>query len=395
MPDTLPITRPVLGEPECSAAARAILSGWVTQGPETAAFEQEFADFTGAPYACAVSSCTAALHMALLASGIGRGDEVITVSHSFIATANAIRYCGATPVFVDIDPRTWNLDPALLVSAYSRRTRAVVCVHQMGLPCDLAAITAFTRAHGLILIEDAACAAGSEVLWNGRFERIGRPHGDIACFSFHPRKLITTGEGGMLTTQHRELDQRFRLLRQHGMSVSDTTRHTSSRALAESYDVEGYNYRLSDIQAAVGREQLKRLPHLVSRRRELADRYREVLSGIAGLNLPEEPSWARTNWQSFCIRLPEWADQRTVMQKMLDRGIATRRGIMCAHREPAWSDPGSWRMPIARSLVRSEAAQDQCIILPLFDSMTSDDQQRVGEALAAALAESAVAADSV
>ena len=198
-PAKIPVAKPMLGEAEVRAAGRAILSGWVTQGVEVAAFEREFADCVGAAHACAVSSCTAALHLALRAVGVGPGDEVITVSHSFIATANSIRYCGAVPVFVDIEPDTFNMNTALIERVITPRTRAILCVHQVGLPCDLAAILAIARQHGLRVVEDAACAIGSEILWEGNWEKIGRPRGDIACFSFHPRKLVTTGDGGMLT----------------------------------------------------------------------------------------------------------------------------------------------------------------------------------------------------
>ena len=205
----VPVARPVIGDAEMRAIQRPLLSGWLTQGPEVLAFEREFAAFTGAPHACAVSNCTTALHLALLAAGVRRGDEVVTVSHSFIATANAIRYCGAVPVFVDIDARTFNIDPERVVNAIGPRTRAIVAVHQMGMPCDLRQLVAIAKQHGLVLIEDAACAAGSEILWDGVWQPIGRPHGDIACFSFHPRKVITTGDGGMITTSEPKWTRSF------------------------------------------------------------------------------------------------------------------------------------------------------------------------------------------
>ena len=372
----IPITKPLMDEREAAAARRVILSGWVTQGPEVAAFEREFAKFVGAAHACAVSSCTTALHLALLAAGVQPGDEVITVSHSYIATANAVRYCGATPVFVDVEPDTFNIDPAQIDGAVTARTRAILCVHQMGMPCDLAAIVAAGRRHSLRVVEDAACAGGSEVRWDGRWEKIGKPHGDVACFSFHPRKVMSTGDGGMITTNDAGWDAQCRLLRQHGMSVPDTVRHGASQVIFESYPVVGYNYRMTDIQAAVGREQLKRLPEVVQIRRALAERYRTLLSGIRGLRQPREPEWASSNWQSFCVRLPDGCDQRAVMQQMLDREVATRRGIMCTHREPSYAASAG-----THGLPHSEDAQDHCIILPLYPQMTRDEQQQVADAL--------------
>jgi perosamine synthetase len=394
--DFVPVARPLLGPEEVSAAGRAILSGWVTQGPEVVAFEREFAEFVGAPHACAVSSGTTALHLALLGVGVRPGDEVITVSHSYIATANSIRYCGALPVFVDIDPATFNVDPKKIELAIGARTRAILCVHQMGMPCDLNAILEIARRHKLPVVEDAACAIGSEIrrpdhLGQGylqdQWEKIGKSHGDVACFSFHPRKLLTTGDGGMLTTADSEIDRKFRLWRQHGMSVPDTVRHSSPKVVFESYPELGFNYRLTDIQAAIGREQLKRLPEAISRRRQLAARYRDLLADIPGLILPAEPVWARPNWQSYCVRLPQKADQRAVMQAMLDEGIATRRGIMCAHLEPAYSDPatcaevGCKPRGSCPNLAESERAQHEGVILPLFSQMAEEQQDRAAVAL--------------
>jgi len=378
----VPVAKPFLGEPEAKAARRPILSGWVTQGPEVAAFEKEFAAYVGAPHACAVSNCTTSLHLALLAAGVGRGDEVVTVSHSFIATANSVRYCEATPVFVDVHPRTFNMVPELAEAAITPRTRAILCVHQLGMPCDLGALVPLARKHGLVLIEDAACAIGSEILWNGRWEKIGKPHADIACFSFHPRKLVTTGDGGMLTTVSAEFDRKFRLWRHHGMSVSDTVRHQSTRVTFEEYSELGFNYRMTDIQAAVGREQLKRLPEIVARRRELAARYHQLLRVVRAVIPPCEPAYARSNWQSYCIRLPQGCDQTAVMQYLLDHGVSTRRGVMCSHREPAYRG-GQYRA--AGSLIESESAQDHTMILPLFHQMTTEEQDRIVAALAQAL----------
>jgi dTDP-4-amino-4,6-dideoxygalactose transaminase len=383
----IPIARPSTGEQEADAVRRVLASGWMTQGPEVAAFESEFAACVGAPFACAVSSGTTALHLALLGVGVRPGDHVITVSHSFIATANAVRYCGATPVFVDIDPATYNIDPPLVDAAVGPRTRAILCVHQLGMPCDLAALSGIARRHGLPLVEDAACAAGSELQWNGEWQRIGRPHGDVACFSFHPRKLVSTGDGGMIVTRDAARDRQFRLLRQHGMTTSDRERHAAADVAIESYAMLGFNYRLTDIQAAIGREQLKRLPVMIARRRALAARYAERLADVPGLRLPHEPSWARSNFQSYCVWLPDGCDQTSIMQRLLDQGIATRRGVMCAHREPAYAQE-PWT---AGSILRhSEEAQDRCVLLPLFHDMTEEDHTRVTEALRDACVAAAV-----
>ena len=367
---------------EADAARRVILSGWITQGPEVAAFEREFAAAVGATHACAVSSCTTALHLALTALGVGPGDEVVTVSHSFIATANAIRYCGATPVFVDIQLGTFNLDPAQLERAVGPRTKAILAVHQLGMPCDLEAVMAFARPRGIAVVEDAACAIGSEIQGPHGWERIGKPHGDVACFSFHPRKLLSTGDGGMITTANPELDCQCRLLRQHGMSVPDTVRHAASDVIVERYPVLGYNYRLTDIQAAIGREQLKRLPAMVQRRRALASQYHDRLTGMSGVMLQEEPPWARSNWQSYSVRLAPDRDRDAVMRRMLAAGVATRPGVMNAHREAAYP-AGSWRA--AGDLRNSDLARDTAVILPLYPQMTDEDQDSVVRSLESAL----------
>src|SRR5579863_1817331 len=370
----LPLARPMLGEAEASAVQRVLRTGWVSQGPEVAAFEHEFATAVDARYACAVASGTAALHLALRAVGVVPGDEVITVSSSFVATAASIRHCGALPVFVDVESVTGNLDPQLLEPAITSATRAILCVHQLGMPCDLATIVRIAAEHGLPVIEDAACAVGSEIQEADGWQRIGRPHGDVACFSFHGRKVLTTGEGGMLTTNHSALDQKARAWRQHGANVGADARHSSPQVEFESYPELGYNYRMSDIQAAVGREQLQRLPVIVARRRALARQYEGLLADLSAITAPREPLWARSNWQSYGVRLAANVDQRFVMQTLLDEGIATRRGVTCAHREGAFSGKG-WRCgaqprgcPPEKGkcphLRTSELAQEQAILLP-------------------------------
>jgi len=372
----IPIAQPSLGEAEIEAIAEVIRSGWVTQGPEVARFESEFAKYVGSGYAVAVSNCTTALELSLRALDVKDGDEVITVSHSFIATANAIMSCGAVPVFVDIDLATYNMDPALIERAITPRTRAILCVHQIGMPCDLPAILEIADRRGLEVIEDAACAIGSEIRFGNEWRRIGNPQGKVACFSFHPRKLLTTGDGGMITTNDIELETRLRRLRHHGMSVSDRERHSAKEVVFEEYLEVGFNYRLTDVQAAMGRIQLKGLDDRLRTRRELAEQYRNLFIGHGQVLPPHEPEWAKSNWQSYCVLLPPKSSQKSVMQQMLNRGISTRRGVMCAHLEPAYAAAN-----IRSPLDLSQEARDRGVILPLFETLTENDLERVVDEL--------------
>ena len=391
----IPIAKPWLDESEVEAATRVIRSGWVTAGPEVDGFERDFATYTGAAHACAVSSATTALHLALKAVGVRAGDEVITVSHSFLATANCIRYMEALPVFVDIEPQTYNMDPSKIEAAITPKTKAILCVHQIGMPCNLAAILNIANRHGLKVIEDAAPAIGSEICWNGTWEKIGKSHADIVCFSFHARKIITTGDGGMITTNNPEYDTQFKRWRCHGMSMSSDARHGAKTVQFEEYVELGYNYRLTDIQAAIGRAQLRKVPEIVRRRRELAARYRILLHDIPGLELPIEPEWARSNWQSYCVLLPERVDQLDVMQKMLNLGVATRRGVHTSHMEPAY-DIEPWGCGSDRSscgctprrcqrLRESERSRLSGLLLPIYYDLSNDEQDFVCATLAQVL----------
>jgi perosamine synthetase len=403
----IPIAKPFLGEEEAAAAKDVIL----TQGPKVKQFEDDFASYVGSPYACAVSSCTTALHLALLAVGVKPGDVVITVSHSFIATANSIRYCVAEPVFVDIDPNTFNMSPeslrhclyeqcekrdgglyyrdvakiavgesplssfingeTLSIKRTLGRVAAIVPVHQMGMPCDINAILSLAEEFNLPVVEDAACAIGCEINTSDRWEKIGRPQGDIACFSFHPRKIVATGDGGMITTLNPDYDRKFRLLRQHGMTVPDTVRHSASRVIFEDYVTTGFNYRMTDVQAAIGIEQLKKLPVFLSERRKLAALYHEMLKDTSWLETPHEPPYCRTNWQSYPVRVRHNSplSRDALMQHLLDLGISTRRGIMNAHQEPPYTS--------ISSLQHSEKARDSVILLPLFSAMKVEEVEEV------------------
>ena len=277
----VPFARPHMGGGEAEALAEVVASGWVSQGPRVQAFERAFAERVGAPEAIATTSCTTALHLALYAAGVTAGDEVIVPSMSFIATANTVWQCGATPVFADIDPDTYNLDPAAAERAITERTKAIMPVHQLGLPADLDAFAQLADRYGLVLVEDAACAIGA--IYKGA--PIGS-HGSMACFSLHPRKVITTGEGGMITLHDVELAARIRQLRQHAMDVSDLARHSAKDVLVESYPERGFNVRMTDMQAALGLCQMEVLDHILERRRHLAERYNALAERDSGSRDP-------------------------------------------------------------------------------------------------------------
>lgn len=365
--------RPLLGEEEALAAAEAVRSGWVAQGPRVREFEEAFAASVGASHGVAVSSCTTGLHLAVHLLGIGPGDEVVVPSLSFIATANAVRYTGATPVFADVEAGTGNISASTVEPVLTERTRAVMVVHQAGVPADVDALKAFCEPRGIAVIEDAACAAGSTYK--------GKPVGTnalLAAWSFHPRKLLTTGEGGMVTTDDPDWAVRLKRLREHGMSVSAADRHNGGSAVIEQYLETAFNYRMTDIQAAVGLVQLSKLDAIIARRRELAARYHELLADT-GLTAVMDPEYGTTNYQSFWVWLPEGADRQEVLAGLAERGVSARRGIMASHLEPAYEGHPCAELPV------TEAFTARTLILPLFHDMTESEQDTVVSALSETL----------
>jgi perosamine synthetase len=415
----IPITRPHLTGEEGAAVAEAIASGWVSQGPRVREFEEAFAARMGAADAVATTSCTTALALALHASGVGPGDQVIVPSLSFIATANAVWHCGATPVFADIDPRTYNLDPAAAERAVTPQTKAIMPVHQVGLPADMDAFSELGASHGIAIIEDAACAIGATYK--------GRPIGSLdslACFSLHPRKVITTGEGGMITVQDPAVAERLRRLRAHGMDTSDLARHTATDVVIETYPERGFNFRMTDMQAALGLCQLRELDWILERRRTLAERYTEALDRVPYIETPYDPPYARRTWQSYCVRIAPGAPvgRTEMMRRLLHEGIATRRGVMAIHEEASYAragastraeagaganasagtsadtgadagtgtDAGAGTPKLTRCaalphLPHTESATRETMMLPLFPDLTEEQQDRVIDHLAEAL----------
>lgn len=378
---TIPVMRPTIGREEADAAAAAVASGWVAQGPRVREFERAFAERTGAADAIAVSSGTSALHIGLLLAGVGPGDDVIVPSLSFIATANAVRCAGANPVFADVELATQNLSPASVAERLTGRTKAVVLVHQAGVPANVATMHDLLDPLGIAIVEDAACAIGSTY----RDKPIGS-HSPQVAFSFHPRKLLTTGEGGMLAVADAESAARGRRLREHGMSVDAAERSAAERVILESYMESGFNYRMTDIQAAVGLVQLDRLAGIVERRRQRARRYKELLADIPGLRTIEDPPYGTTNFQSFWVLLADEcpAEPVEILEQLLQAGISGRRGIMAAHLEPAYEGHPHGPLPVTEKLAT------RSLVLPLHDELDDVGQERVAEVLGAAVVAGAI-----
>lgn len=376
----IPLTRPWIDDTEIDAVTEVLRSGWLTQGSRVSRFEEAFRHRVGATDAIAVSSCTTALQQALHVVGVGPGDDVVVPSFSFIATTAVVAHTGARPVFADVDVATGNVSVETLDAAVTPSTRAVIAVHQAGVPLDLPALYSWCDDRGVPLIEDAACALGATC--------DGSPIGAdawVAAFSFHPRKILTTGEGGMLTTRDPDVAQRLRQLRDHGSNLSAAMRERAPGAgstVVEQYLEMGFNHRMTDLQGALGEVQMGRLTDIIARRRARASRYHDLLRRLPGVHPVRDPAWGTGTYQSFWIRLEGATrqDRDHVMAHLAQRGVSTRRGIMATHREPACAGlPGGWLAP--GGLESTELLSDTSLIVPLWHHMTDDEQDRVVHAL--------------
>jgi perosamine synthetase len=370
----IPISRLSVGADEAAAASEVIQSGWVAQGKRTEEFEKLVADYVGARHAIAVSSATTGIHLALVAAGVKAGDEVICPSYSFIATANAIAYANATPVFVDIDPQTYNINPALIEAAITPRTTAILPVSQVGLAANLEEIKKIADKHGLIVVEDAAPSLGAKI-----GDKFVGSISDFTVFSFDARKILTTGEGGIITTNDDAAAERLRAMRAHSASVSMLSRHTSSNVVLDSYPALGYNYKMTDIAAAIGVVQMGRIKDFIAERRWLANRYAEMLANEDRIELPYEPEGYRHVFQSFTVRIRSDHSQLFLMREMAKDLVATRRVIAC-HLEGDYR-----RRQPDLCLPESEAACNRTLLLPMFVGLSEAEQDRVVQSLQTAL----------
>ncbi len=371
MKDRISFARPDCGEAEAQAAADVVRSGWIVGGPKLLELERRLADHCGVAEGVGVSSWTTGAFLVLHAWGIGPSDEVIVPSLSFIASANVVAHTGATPVFADIDPDTWNIDPEDVAKRITDRTKAIVPVDQAGFPCAMDEINTIARRHGLRVLQDSACAIGS------RYQ--GRPVGglaEVSAFSFHARKVLTTGEGGMVLTDDRSLADRLRVLRHQGMSLSDFQRATASPTTYETYDEVGFNFRLTDIQAAIGLVQFEKLDEMLARRRAVAERYNAALANHPLFQLPQVPDGASPNWQSYWLALRPQAPvaRETLMERLHERGVPTRRGVMASHLEPAYAQ-------LRTSLPHTEDIAARSFMLPMHSGLGEGEQESVLNAL--------------
>lgn len=372
----IPISKPYFNKDEQKILSDVIKSGWVMQGPMVSEFEEKFAQYIGTKYAIAVSSGTAALHLSLLAIGIKAGDEVIIPSFSFIATANAVVHCGASPVFIDIDQRTYNISPekieeylAGVSKKKNKKVKAIMPVHQLGMPADMDYIMTIAKKYNLYVVEDAACALGSEY----KGQKVGNI-GEIGCFSFHPRKIITTGEGGMITTNDKRIAEKARLLRNHGMTISAHERNKKVKIKKEEYPLVGYNYRMTDLQGAIGLVQMEKLEYILNKRRAIARRYNSLLEKIEWLERPHVPAYANPNYQSYIVRVKEggYKVRDHIISKLIGFGISCKAGVQAIHMEKCYREKYK-----GDRLINTERAFNSTILLPMHLELKEEEQNKI------------------
>lgn len=368
---SIQISLPSTGEDEWQAVRQPIMTGWLTQGPQVAQFEKDFAARHHVEHALATTSCTTALHLILAALGIGPGDEVIVPAFTWVATANVVLYCGATPVFADIDRTTFNMDPQEVARKITAKTKAIIVVHLFGLCADVDAIAEL--APEIPIIEDAACAAGAEYL--------GRTAGSLGvagAFSFHPRKSITTGEGGMVTTQNAALAERINMLRNHGASISEEQRHNGPRPyLLAEFNLLGFNYRMTDLQGAVGVVQLKKLDRYIDERQLWADYYTQELAGVEWLKTPMVPQGYKHGWQTFCCFVDEDRapmPRNEIMELLQEKGISTRPGTHAVHMLGYYRDSFGLK---SEDFPAAMVCDRQTMAIPLHNRMDKEDYEYI------------------
>jgi perosamine synthetase len=370
----IPLLRPWLGDEEWTATRDVIHSGWVSQGPKVQEFEKTIASFLGVKYAVAVNACTSAIHLAFKISGVKYGDEVIVADTTCMANVNAIVMAGATPIFVDIDANTFNINPDLIASKIGPKTKAILNIDQIGLANDLDKIASVAKKHGIALIDDAATALGGK--YKGKYlGSCGIP----TTFSFHPRKIITTGEGGMLVTDDEKMAEQARVLRATGASVSDLDRHHAKGVILQKYYDSGYNYRLTDIQAAIGIVQMGKINEILKQRREQAEKYNHHFGNLEELQIPYVPVYAQPAWSSYCLKITSKAKVTVeeILKHMASKNISCRYGIQPLHQEPYFDGKGfrDEDFPVSCEVAKNS------FFIPIFPGLKESEQDYIIESL--------------